>query len=96
MKNDTCLNFVVNQENGLSIIYKNLVDSDSMLKEMCKSIKIGTALDAMYGLCKMQKWELSGCPLFRPILMALQNVTYNLVKFLVSTLNFLTNFYLYC
>ena len=44
----------------------------------------------MHGLSKIQKQELDGCPLFRPILPALQTVTYNLAKFLVSTLNPLT------
>ena len=30
---------------------------------MCKSIKpVGTALGAMYGLCKIQKQELDGVP----------------------------------
>ena len=39
LKNDAFLNFVVNQEKCIDTIFKNLVDSNSMSKEMRKSIK---------------------------------------------------------
>ena len=39
LKNDAFLNFVVNQEKRIDTIFKNLVDSNSMSKEMRKSIK---------------------------------------------------------
>ena len=39
LKNDAFLNFVVNQEKHIDTIFKNLVDSNSMSKEMPKSIK---------------------------------------------------------
>ena len=84
LKNDTSLNFVVNQEKRIDFIFKNLVDSNSMSKEMRKSIKpVGSRPDTMYGLCKVQKQEIDGCPPFRHILSALQTPTYNLAKFLV-------------
>ena len=91
LKNDTFLNFVVNQEKRIDTIFKNLVDSNSMSKEMCKSINpVGTRPGTMYGLCKVQKQEVDGCPPFKPILSALQTPTYNLAKFLVPILDPLT------
>ena len=73
LKNDAFLNFVVNQEKGVDNIFKNLVDSNSMSKEMRKSIKrVGTRPGTIYGLCKVHKQEADGCPPFRPILSALQ------------------------
>ena len=39
LKNDAFLNFVVNQENPIDTIFKNLVDSSSMLKEIGKFVK---------------------------------------------------------
>ena len=44
----------------------------------------------MYGLCKVHKQEVHGCPPFRSILSALQTPTYNLAKFLVPILDTLT------
>ena len=82
LKNDALLNFVVNQEKRIDTIFKNLVDSNSISKEMRKSIKpVGTRPDTMYGLCKVYKQEVDGCPPFRPILSALQAPSYNLAKF---------------
>ena len=40
--------------------------------------------------CKVHKQEVEGCPLFTPILSALQTPTYNLAKFLVPILDPLT------
>lgn len=43
LENDAFWNFVVNQEKCKDAIFKNLVDSESMSKEMPKSIKtVGT------------------------------------------------------
>ena len=38
LKNDAFLNFAVNQEKRIDTIFNNLVDSNSMSKEMHKSI----------------------------------------------------------
>ena len=85
------LNFVVNQEKRVDTIFKNLVDSNSMSKEMRKFVKpVGTRPGIMYGNCKVHKQQVDGCPPFRPILSALQTPTYNLAKFLVPILNPLT------
>ena len=49
LKNDTFLNFVVNQEKCIDTTFKNLTDSNSMSKEICKSVKpIGTRPGIMY------------------------------------------------
>ena len=91
LKNDAFLNFVVNQEKHTNTIFKNLVDSNSMSKEMRKFVKpVGTRPGIMYRNCKVHKQQVDGCPLFRPILSALQTPTYNLAKFLVPILNPLT------
>ena len=56
LKNDAFLNFVVNQEKRIDTIFKNLVDSNSMSKEMHKFVKpVGTRPGIMYGNCKVQK-----------------------------------------
>ena len=90
LKNDAFLNFAVNQEKRIDIIFKNLVDSNSMSKEMRKFVKpVGTRPGIMYGNCKVHK-QVDGCLPFRPILSALQTPTYNLAKFLVPILNLLT------
>ena len=84
LKNDAFLNFVVNQEKHIGTIFKNLVDSNSMPKEMRKFIKpAGTRPGIMYGNCKVHKQQVDGCLLFRPILLTLQTLAYNLAKFLV-------------
>ena len=49
-KNDAFLNFVFNQEKRIDTIFKNLVDSNSMSKEMRKFVKpVGTRPAFMYG-----------------------------------------------
>ena len=82
MKNGVFLNFVVNQEKCIDTIFKNLVDSNSMSKEMRKFVKpVGTRPDIMYGNCKVHKQQVDDCPPFWPILSVLQTPTYNLSKF---------------
>ena len=44
----------------------------------------------MYGSCKMHKKCVDGCPIFRPILSALQTPKYKLAKYLVPILEPLT------
>ena len=49
LKNDTFLNFLVNQEKCIDTTFKNLTDSNSMSKEICKSVKpVGTRPGIMY------------------------------------------------
>ena len=91
LKNDAFLNFVVNLEKLIDTIFKKLVDSNSMSKEMHKFVKpVETRPGIMYGNCKVHKQQVDGCPPFRPILLASQTPAYNLGKFLVPILNPLT------
>ena len=63
LKNDSFLNFVVNQDKHIDTIFKNLVDSNSMSKEMRKFVKpVGTRPGIMYGTCKVHKQQIDGCP----------------------------------
>ena len=49
LKNATFLNFLVNQEKCIDTTFKNLTDSNSMSKEICKSVKpVGTRPGIMY------------------------------------------------
>ena len=87
LKNDAFLNFVVKQEKRIDTIFKNLVDSNSMSKEMRKFVKpVGTRPGIMYGNCKVDKQQVDGCPPFGLILSALQTPTYNRAKVLVLIL----------
>ena len=52
MKNDALPNFLVNQENHIDAIFKNLVDANSM------SVRAWSS--TMYELCKINKQE-EGC-----------------------------------
>ena len=46
---------------------------------MQRSVKpVWTRPGTMYGLCKIHKQHEDGCPPFRPILLALQTLAYNL------------------
>ena len=55
LKNDF-LNFVINQEKRIDTIFKKLVDSNSMSKEMRKFVKpVGTRPGIMDGNCKVHK-----------------------------------------
>ena len=59
-----------------------------MPKEICKSVKpVGTRPGTMYGLCRVHKQQVDGCPPFWPILSALQTPIYKFAKFLISLLN---------
>ena len=71
LKNDAFLNFVVNQEKCIDTIFKKLVDSNSMSKEMRKFVKpVGTRPGVLCGNCKVHKQQVDGFPPFWPILSA--------------------------
>ena len=54
LKNDAFRNFVVNQEKRIDTIFKILVDSNIILKEMRKSVKpLGTTPGIKYGNCNI-------------------------------------------
>ena len=55
-----------------------------MSKGINKSVKpVGTRPGIIYGNYKVHKQQVDDCPPFRPILSALQNLTYSLMEFLV-------------
>ena len=82
LKNDAFLNFVVNQEKRIDTIFKNLVDSNSMSKNLRKFVKpVGTRPGIIYGNCKLRKQYVDGCPPFRSFLSALQTPNITLLSF---------------
>ena len=61
LKNDVFVNFAVNQEKRIDTIFKNLVDPNSMSKEMHKFIKpVGIRPGIMCGNCKVHKQQIDG------------------------------------
>ena len=89
--NDAFFNFVINHEKRIDTILKNLVDSNSISKQIHKFVKpVGTRLGILYENCKVYKQQVECWPPFRPILLALQTPTYTLATFLVPILNPLT------
>ena len=50
----------------------------------------GSQPGKMYGLCKVHKSSVDGCPPFRPILSAIGTPTYNIAKFLIPILEPIT------
>ena len=91
LKDDTLLNFAINQEKHVDKVLKKLVESKSMTEKTRKSLKpVGTKPGFMYGLCEVHKASLGVCPPFRPILLALNIPTYKLANFLVPILKPLT------
>ena len=91
LKDDTLLNFVINQEKQVDKVLKELAESKNMTKITRKSLKpVGTKPGVMYGSCNVHKASVGDCPPFRPILSALNAPTYKLAKFLVPLLKPLT------
>ena len=91
LKDDTLLNFAINQERNVDKVLKKFIESKSMTEKTRKSLKtVGTRPGNMYGSCKVHKASVGNCPPFRPILSALNTATYKLAKFLVPILKTLT------
>ena len=91
LKDDTLLNFAINQKKHVDKVLKNLAQSKSITEKTRKSLKLaGSRPGVMYGSCKVDKVIVGNCPPFRPILSDLNTPTYKLAKFLVSVLKPLT------
>ena len=91
LKDDTLLNSAINQEKHVDKVLKKLVESKSMTEKTRKSLKpVGTKPGVMYGSCEVHKASLGNCPPFRPILLALNILTYKLANVLVPILKPLT------
>ena len=87
LKDDTLLNFAINEEKHVDKVLKKLVESKSMTEKTRKSLKpVGTRTGVMYGSCKAHKASVGICPPVRPNLSALNTPTYKLAKFLVTIL----------
>ena len=69
LKDDTLLNFAINQEKHVHKVLKKLVESKSMTEKTRESLKqVGTRPGVMYGLCQVRKASVGNCPPFRLIL----------------------------
>ena len=91
LKNNGILSFVVNQEKSVANILKKLVTSNSISEETRRSLKpVGSWSGIMYGLCKVHK-DIDNCPPFVSILLAINNPTYKLAKFIAPILKLLTS-----
>ena len=87
LKDDTLLNFSINQVKHADNFFKKFVESKRMTEKTRKSLKpVGTRPGIMYGSCKVHKTGIGNCPPFGPILSALNTSTYKLTTFLVPIL----------
>ena len=84
LKNDAFINFLRNQEKRVGTIFKYLVYSNSMSKEMRQFVKpVGTRPGIMYGNCQLHQQQVDDCPPFRSLVSVIRTRTNNLAKFLV-------------
>ena len=65
---------------------KNIID-ESVFN---KITPVGSQPGKLYGLCKVHKESVDGCPPFRPIISAINTLTYHLAKFLLPILEPIT------
>ena len=91
LKEDTLLNFFINQKKDFHNFLKKLVESKSMAEKTSKSLKpVGTRPGVMYDSYKVHEVSVENCPPFRPILSALNTPSYKVAKFLVPILKLFT------
>ena len=65
LKDNTLLNFAINQEKHVDKVPKKLVETKSMREKTRKFLKpVGTRLGVMCGSCKVGKTSIGNCPLF--------------------------------
>ena len=77
-------NFQINLEKKIREPLKELYQLDIIHKKTYEKLcPIGSHIDILYGLVKVQKQLINNCPPFRPILSAKDSPTYNIAKFLV-------------
>ena len=91
LKDDTLLNFAINQEKHVDKVLKKFIEFKSMTEKPRKTLKpVDTRPGILHGSCKVHKASVGNCPPFRPILSAFNTPTYKLAKFLVPILKPLT------
>ena len=77
----------MNQEKNLRKVLRELMGRNSINKTVYDQIApTGTRPGVLYGLCKVHKSSVDGCPPFRPILSAIGTPQYALAKLLVPLL----------
>ena len=85
------LNFIINSEKRVKDLLKEIKNKNQIEQEdyfkLCPS---GSKFGTLYGLAKIHKKLIDGCPPFRPILSAIGTPTYKLAKFFVPILNSIT------
>ena len=77
-------------KNCLSPLYEKNVFDDHLHKSL---LPVGSQPGKLYGLCKVHKEAIDGCPPFRPIISAINTPSYNLAKFLLPILEPITKNY---
>ena len=78
---DKQLNFIVNVENHITDLLRDLKNSEVIFETVYKSLKPrGSRFGILYGLCKVHKQLVDNCLPFRPIMSAIKTPTYNLAK----------------
>ena len=86
------LNFTVNHEKRIKEYLKPLKSWRALSIEHYKRIKAaGSRPGILYGLCKVHKNIVDKRPLFGPILSAIGTPSYEIAKFLVPRMNFITS-----
>ena len=65
LKDDSLLNFAINQEKYADKFFKKLVESKSVTENITEYLKpVGTRPGFMYGSCKVHKASVGNCPPF--------------------------------
>ena len=78
------LNFINGIEKKLTDLSKELKVSGAISEIGYKKLKPkGSTFGVLYGPCKIHKKVLDKCPLFKSILLAIKNPSYNLAKLLL-------------
>ena len=85
------LNFIIGIEEKLTNLLKELKASGTISENDYKKVKPRiSSFGVLYGLCKTHKKVLNKCSPFRPILLAIKTLSYNLAKFLVPLIEPIT------
>ena len=85
------LNFILNWEQNVIEIVKEIKNKNQINEDIYKKLRpVGSQPGVLYGLVKVHKKIIDGCPAFRPILSAIGTPTYKTANFLVPVLKDLT------
>lgn len=91
MNDNEVLKELIKIEKNIKSILDPLYEKGVFTKEIHKRLlPTGSQPGKMYGLCKVHKPSVNGCPPCRPILSAIGTPTYNLAKYLITILEPLT------